>query len=59
MGMLDEKDLELIGVEVGKVLRLKIMPKLDLIIEDLRAIKGELKETRTLLIRKSTMADGS
>ena len=44
--MLDEKDLQLIGVELGKVLEHNIMPQLDMIHEDIKGIKTEITEMK-------------
>lgn len=40
--MLDEKDLHLIGVELGKVLEHNIMSQFDLLHEEIKGIKEEI-----------------
>ena len=40
--MLDAKDLQLIGVEMGKVLEHNIVPQLDAIHEEIKGVKGEI-----------------
>jgi len=57
MGMLDEKDLQLIGVELGKVLEHNIMPQLDAIHDDIKGINGRLTKIESTMVTKSYLDD--
>jgi len=50
--MLDEKDLQMIGVEMGKVLEHNVMPQFDLLHEEIKGIKGEIVGIKAVMVTK-------